>query len=82
VPRSDGSRRTVFMRHEGPSARMRLTEHQRGRQLPFDKLQSGWTTWRSRCPPWPSSATGNGASPRPASYIPGSRPRTPSPARP
>jgi glyoxylase I family protein len=37
----DGSRRKVFMRHEGLSVRLGLTEHQRGRQLPFDETAIG-----------------------------------------
>ncbi len=64
----DGSRK-VFMRDEGPSVRLRLTGISVAGSSRSAKLQSGWTTWRSRCPPGPSSAIRNGASPRPASYI-------------
>ena len=37
----DGSRRKVFMRHEGLSVRLGLTGHQCGRQLPFDETAIG-----------------------------------------
>jgi glyoxylase I family protein len=37
----DGSRRKVFMRHQGLRVRLGLTEHRGGRQLPFDETATG-----------------------------------------
>jgi glyoxylase I family protein len=38
---ADGSRRKVFLRHEGLSVRLGLTEHRSGRQVPFDETSVG-----------------------------------------
>jgi catechol 2,3-dioxygenase-like lactoylglutathione lyase family enzyme len=73
----DGTRRKVFLRHDGLQARLGLTQHRYGAGTRSTRRAPGWTIWHSLSRTAGNSTPGRRGWQMPVSSIPRSLRRTP-----